>query len=362
MIELARDSVQCCGFQGEEEIQTPLGDDMFCTECGATLKPGVRFCTSCGKPVEPASLSPDATPAPSDAEAVTVVENAPVSIAPPTPSPASSQTPRFSATSPQAETQIHSGTEPAAAAHETPPAIETLPQFEPRGIGPGLPAVKVGSRDKGILLIGVAVLGLAAGGFAYWFLLRKPAMNGAPSSSVSQHAAGPHKPSALESTTPNNPPAQPQSAAQPQNPTEPKKEDSGGTSPGASTAVPAESHDAPASTLGPSLSGKWHGEYTNHDANVVMKVTLQMSEDNSPDRLTGTLTFDSEGSNSASCAISGVYNPQNKFMLLNVGNCRGNTPGYFFEGKIGFSSVDLTARQAFGVDPAHNSLLNISRQ
>jgi hypothetical protein len=49
-------------------------------------------------------------------------------------------------------------------------------------------------------------------------------------------------------------------------------------------------------------------------------------------------------------------------MLLNVGSCQGNPPAYFFEGKIGFSSVELTARQVFGVDPGHNSVLNISRQ
>jgi len=342
---------------------------MFCTGCGATLKPGVKFCNLCGKPVPPASVSPDATPAPSDALADTVVENAPVSpIAPPAPSPVSPQPPPLSVTSPQAETQIHTGIEPAAPAYQAPPDAAPLPVVERHVIEPRLAATSSGGNgnNKGVLLICVAVLGLAFGGLAYWFLLRKPAMNGTPgSSSVSRTAtAAPNKPSALEST-PNNA-AAPQSPAQPQDPnaTEPKKEDAGGTSSAAT--VPANSSGAsagtPASAPGPSLSGKWHGEYTNHDANAVMKVALQIAEDNSPDRLTGTLTFDAEGSSSASCAITGVYNPHSKFMLLNIGNCQGNPPAYFFEGKIGFSSVEVTARQVFGVDLAHNSLLNISRQ
>jgi hypothetical protein len=346
---------------------------MFCTECGATLRPGVRFCNSCGKPVAPASSGGDAAPAGADAQAATVVENAPVlPIAAPDTSPASWQTPPFSATSPQAETQIHSGTAPAASAHETPPAIESLPQFENHGIGPGLPATNSGfwANNKAMLLTGVAVLGLAAGALTYRFLLRKPAVNSAPSSSgVSRPAtAAPNKPSALESSNSNNPAAAPQSAPQPQDPnaTEPKKEDASGVSPDPSSAAPTNSGDAPASTPAsaplPSLSGKWHGEYTNHDANEIIKVSLQITEDNSPDRLKGTLTFDSEGSNSASCAITGVYNPNSKFMLLNVGICQGNPPAYFFEGKFGFSSIELTSRQVFGVDPGHNGLLNISRQ
>ena len=338
---------------------------MFCTGCGATLKPGVRFCNLCGKPVPAAAASPDATPAPSDALADTVVENAPVSpIAPPAPSPVSSQTPPLSATSPRAETQILTGVEPAAQAYQAPPVYQAppapapLPPVERHGIEPGLVATPRGSKgnNKGVLLICVAVLGLVFGGLAYWFLLRKPAMNGGPSSSSGSRitTTAPNKPSALEST-PNNA-AAPQSQAQPQDPnaTEPKKEDASGASPAAAT--------APATAPGPSLSGKWHGEYTNHDANAVIKVALQIAEDSSPDRLTGTLTFDAEGSNSASCAITGVYNPHSKFMLLNIGNCQGNPPAYFFEGKVGFSSVEVTARQVFGVDLAHNSLLNISRQ
>jgi zinc-ribbon domain len=341
---------------------------MFCTECGATLKPGVRFCNLCGKPVAPASLSPEATPAssPSDALADTVVENVPVSpSAPPAPSPVSPQTPPLSATSPQAETRIQTGVEPAAPAYQPPPPPAPLPPVQRQVVEPSRPPINSGKgNNKGVLLICVAVLGLALGGLAYWLFLRKP-LSGVTGGSLGSKitTTAPNKPSALE-PTPNNA-AAPQSPSQSQDPnaTEPKKDDASGASPAA--AVPANSSGAPASApvtaSGPSLAGKWHGEYTYNDANEVSKVTLQLSEDNGPERLTGTMTFDPDGNHASSCAMSGVYNPQTKFMLLKIGTCQGNAPDYL-QGKIGFSSVELTARQVFGVDPAHNSLLNISRQ
>jgi serine/threonine-protein kinase len=108
------------------------------------------------------------------------------------------------------------------------------------------------------------------------------------------------------------------------------------------------------------LSGNWQGEYTNYGTNQITKVNLQMSKDRT-DLLTGTLMFDSGGSNSASCAITGVYNPQSKFMLLDVGYCQGHPPAYL-QGKIGFSSVEPTDHRVLGVDSLHNSLLSISRQ
>jgi hypothetical protein len=116
----------------------------------------------------------------------------------------------------------------------------------------------------------------------------------------------------------------------------------------------------PPSARAPDFSGNWHGEYTNHDSNQITKVNLQISKDRT-DLLIGTLMFDFGGSNSASCAITGMYNSQSKFMLLNVGNCQGHPPAYL-QGKIGFSSVKPADRQVFGVDSLHNSLLNISRQ
>ena len=116
----------------------------------------------------------------------------------------------------------------------------------------------------------------------------------------------------------------------------------------------------PPSARAPDLSGNWHGEYTNHDTNQITKVNLKISKDRT-DLLTGILMFGLGGSNSASCAIAGVYNSQSKFMLLNVGNCQGHPPAYL-QGKIGFSSVKPADRQVFGVDSLHNSLLNISRQ
>jgi hypothetical protein len=238
-------------------------------------------------------------------------------------------------------------------------------------IEPVRPPINSGSQgnNKGVLLICVAVLGLALGGLAYWLFLRKPlsgVISGSSGSKITTTA--PNKPSALESS-PNNA-AAPQSPAQPQDPnaTDPKKDDAGGVSP-AATPAPSNASGAstpnpgstPTSAPGPSLAGKWHGEYTYNDANEVSKVTLQISEDNGPERLTGTMTFDPDGNHASSCAMSGVYNPQTKFMLLKVGTCQGNPPDYL-QGKIGFSSVELTAQQVFGVDPAHNSLLKISRQ
>ncbi len=115
----------------------------------------------------------------------------------------------------------------------------------------------------------------------------------------------------------------------------------------------------PVSARTPGLSGDWYGDYTQQDTNQVTKVSLRVVE-GSPNLLTGTLVFGSGGSNAASCALSGVYNSQNKFMLLVVGNCQGSPPAYL-QGKIGFSSVEPTDRQIFGVDSVHNGLLNISR-
>jgi hypothetical protein len=215
----------------------------------------------------------------------------------------------------------------------------------------------------------VAVLGLAVGGLTYWFVLRKPAVNRAPNKpSVSQPAtAAPDKPSPSRSATPapDNSATEPQSTIQPEKApaTEPKKAASkypGVVSTTAVPAVPVKSRGTPPSAPAPDLSGNWQGEYRNHDTNQITKVSLQISKD-STDLITGTLIFDSEGSNAASCAITGVYNRQSKFMLLVVGNCQGHPPAYL-QGKIGFSSVEPTARQVFGVDSLHNSLLNISRQ
>lgn len=110
----------------------------------------------------------------------------------------------------------------------------------------------------------------------------------------------------------------------------------------------------------PDFSGNWHGAYTNHDTNQVTKVNLQISEDRT-DLLTGTLMFDPEGSNPVSCSLTGVYNPQTKFMLLSVSDCRGRPPNYL-QGKIGFSSVKPADRRIFGVDSLHNCWLDISRQ
>ncbi len=252
------------------------------------------------------------------------------------------------------------------------PAPQSLPELEGQGtLPPQLPTSSSGfwGRNRAILLSGVAVLGLAVGGLTYWFVLRKPAVNRAPNKpSVSQPAtAAPDKPSPSRSATPapDNSATEPQSTIQPEKApaTEPKKVASkypGEVSTTAVPAVPVKTGGTPPSAPAPDLSGNWQGEYSNHDTNQITKVSLQISKD-STDLITGVLIFDSEGSNAASCAITGVYNRQSKFMLVVVGNCQGHPPAYL-QGKIGFSSVEPTARQVFGVDSLHNSLLNISRQ
>jgi hypothetical protein len=137
-----------------------------------------------------------------------------------------------------------------------------------------------------------------------------------------------------------------------------KKAVSGDSGAAPAGAAPTKSAAAPAAAPPADLSGFWEGDYTN--TKQVSKVTLQISK-NSTDLFTGTMVFDSGGPNSSKCTVSGVYNPQSKFMVVKVANCQGQPPAYL-QGKIGFASVELSAKQMFGVDSAHNSFLNISRQ
>ena len=44
------------------------------------------------------------------------------------------------------------------------------------------------------------------------------------------------------------------------------------------------------------------------------------------DTLTGTLTFNLASGSSGSCALTGLYNPDRHFMVLDVAHCQGNTP------------------------------------
>ena len=115
----------------------------------------------------------------------------------------------------------------------------------------------------------------------------------------------------------------------------------------------------PAETNTPVLSGDWHGQYTNHDTNQSEPVNLEISEDRD-DVLSGTMAFDPGGHFSASCSLSGVYNPQNKFMLLTIGSCHGRPPSYL-QGKVGFSAVNPDDRRLMGMDSRHNSWLEITR-
>lgn len=133
------------------------------------------------------------------------------------------------------------------------------------------------------------------------------------------------------------------------------------SSPQTTDSIGTAAHITPAVVTSTSLAGSWHGDYTNADSNQVTKVSLKIvEEEGRADALTGSLVFDAQGTNSASCSVAGVYNAQNKFMLLSISNCQGHPPGYL-QGKIGFSSISPSDRQTFGVDSLHNSWLNISR-
>ena len=338
-----------------------------CLHCGSQMKPGAKLCKSCGNPASSAGSGPDSArvrvgvptaPAPVD----------PVSVSPSS-SPAPWETPPVATTILQPERLIGSNLVSTPPSSEQGPVPQPLPELEGQKTPPPkLPASSSGfwGKNKAILLSGVAVLGLALGGLTYWFVLRKPEVNRVPKKPTVSHpaAAARDKPSPAQSATPGaaNSATEPQPTIQPEKvpATRPKRAASeypGGVS---TTAVPVKSGGTPPSAPARDFSGKWQGEYRNHDTNQIAKVSLQISKD-SADLIRGTLIFDSEGTNSASCAITGVYNPQSKFMLLDVGHCQGHPPAYL-QGKIGFSSVEPTDRRVLGVDPMHNSLLNISRQ
>ena len=315
-----------------------------------------------------------------------LVERAPVSSAvPPASSAAPLRMPPTPAPPPQAEVQ----TRPTIGQPVPPPAARPLPKTLPRMEEPRavqrVAASGAGSlgSNKAILFTSVAVLGLAFGGLVYWYVLRKPAVSSVPSQPAASQPATPagDKPSPAQSATPaadqpvasqttasqpataeaDKPAAQPQSTAPTQEApaTETKKttNEPAGAASTTSSSAPARSAETPPSAP-TDLTGNWQGEYTN--TGLATKVSLQISKD-SADLLTGTLIFDAGGSNSATCAITGAYNPQSKFMVLKVANCQGQPPAYL-QGKIGFASVEVTATQMFGVDSAHNSFLNISRK
>jgi Double zinc ribbon len=350
--------------------QSAIQSGEQCLHCGSQLKPGAKFCKSCGNPASSSGSGPDSAgvlvgaptaPAPVD----------PVSVSPSS-SPAPWETPPVATGILQPELLIGSNLVSTTPSSEQGPVPPSLPELEgQRTPPPKLPAASSGfwGKNKAILLCGVAVLGLALGGLTYWFVLRKPEVNRVlKKPTVSRPAtAARDKPSPAQSATPGaaNSAMEPQAIIQPKKapatgPNKAASEYPGGVSTTAVPAVPVKSGAPPPSAPARDFSGKWQGEYTNHDTNQIAKVSLQIFKD-SRDLITGTLIFDSEGTNSAACAIRGVYNPQTRFMLLDVSHCKGHPPAYL-PGKIGFTSVEPTDRRVFGVDPLHNSLLHISRQ
>ncbi len=327
-----------------------------CLHCGSQLKPGSRFCKSCGKPAPLGGARPDSTRAQVEAPiAPAQSDQIPV---PRSSSPEPLGTSPIPATKLPPKPETRPTIVPAPPSSVPRPVPKSVREQEARIAQPQkLPASSGGfwGNNKALLLSGVVVLALIAGGLTYRFVLRKPAANSTPVAS----APAPSQPAP---TAPNPPAAEPQSTVPPEpapateSPNAPS-EDQGAVS---TTPVPAKPNRIPPSVPALDFSGNWHGEYTNHDTNQITKVNLQISED-SADVLTGTLLFDPGGSNSGSCSLTGVYNSQSKFLLLNVDNCRGRTPNYL-QGKIGFSSVSSSDRRVFGVDSLHNCWLDISRQ
>ncbi len=358
----------------------------LCWQCGSELKPGAKFCNSCGRP-SPGAGAGRAT-APTAIEAPTPFQEP---FAPTAPQFEKEAGPRnASATAafvPSAVSRAFPESDASAAPRmptipvtpPPPPVTRPVPRPLPpldsqRTPAAGIPAIGAssGGNQKAILFACVVVLGLAFGGLIYWYVLRKPAAGSTSSQpSVSQTAtAAVDKPSPAQSTTPaadagtpaepaattdNSAPGQSSAPVASATDTKPAASDNAGAAPAKS--APAKSTDT-APRAAADLSGFWEGEYTN--TNQVSKVTLQIAKD-SGGLLAGTMVFDDGGINSARCTIKGAYNAQNKFMVLQVAKCQGQPPTYL-EGKIGFASVELSARQAFGVDSAHNSFLNISRQ
>jgi Double zinc ribbon len=336
-----------------------------CPHCGSRLKPGAKFCKSCGAPAPSAGSGPDS------ARVRVGVPTVPAPVDPGSVSPSSLPAP--GERPPDATGMLQPELRIGSSLVSTPPSSVqgAVPQSfrEPEGQStpPPVPASSSGfwGKNKAILLSGVAVLGLVLGGLTYWFVLRKPEVKrGAKKPSVSRPATTAHdKPSASQSAKPA-----PDNSATQSQPTRPRKTPATGPKKAASEypggdstpAVPVNSGGSLPVAPARDLSGKWQGEYTNHDTNQIAKVSLQISKD-STDLITGTLIFDSEGVNSAACAITGVYNPQTKFLLLKVDHCQGHPPAYL-QGKIGFTAVEPTDSRVFGVDASHNSLLNISRQ
>jgi hypothetical protein len=110
---------------------------------------------------------------------------------------------------------------------------------------------------------------------------------------------------------------------------------------------------------GHELSGHWDGDFKNINGHQNTKITMDLTEGNS-DTLTGTLTFNLASGSSGSCALTGLYNPDRHFMVLDVAHCQGDTP-HHLQGHFGFNAVKPTDRRVTGVDPVHNCLIDLNK-
>jgi hypothetical protein len=125
---------------------------------------------------------------------------------------------------------------------------------------------------------------------------------------------------------------------------------------------PVDVHRWPMPTAGVpghELSGHWDGDFKNINGHQNTKITMDLTEGTS-DTLTGTLTFNLASGSSGSCALTGLYNPDRHFMVLDVAHCQGNTP-HHLQGHFGFNAVNPTDRRVTGVDPVHNCLIDLNK-
>jgi serine/threonine protein kinase len=125
---------------------------------------------------------------------------------------------------------------------------------------------------------------------------------------------------------------------------------------------PVNNHPSPTTTTGVpghELSGHWDGDFRNINGHQNTNITMDITEGNS-DTLTGTLTFNLASGSSGSCALTGLYDPDRHFMVLDVAHCQGNTP-HHLQGHFGFNAVKPTDRRVTGVDPVHNCLIDLNK-
>ena len=118
---------------------------------------------------------------------------------------------------------------------------------------------------------------------------------------------------------------------------------------------PVQPNPAPAGDL----SGHWDGEFKNLGNHQTTKITVEFSQQGA-ETVTGTLTFNLRSGSTGTCSLSGLYNPQRQFMVLDIASCAENPP-HHLQGRFGFSSVTLDGHTLMGVDTLHNCIVELNK-